>query len=327
MIRGRFFSGMIRGFGPKSQKLQTEKLEAQPDGPPKSEPNRPKQVPEWGLSLRWAKSPIASVQRTWSTLASHSAVPRGTNTTPKSANHAIRIAAQRTQGLRGPNSCGRTGLRIFLPQTIRSSYHFSAYKGRFRGSFSPRAQNPIPEWGSTEGSRAAGNVALKSPKISLTLRAQRLDKFNLLKCSISLEMSNLAWTFQSDYLSRPSTGFGGRLAWNFQSQLKYSIPEGDLEFFNLWALRVIRDILAICGLHFPLWKNLVLNWRAFASESGSHFFRIMSLNFWGSQRTLPGPAVLKSYGVVIYYHRSNSLFVEISSEFSPGQQGVSETVP
>ena len=50
------------------------------------------------------QSPIASVQRTRSTLAGHSAVPLGTNTTPTDANRAIRIAARRTQGLRGPNS-------------------------------------------------------------------------------------------------------------------------------------------------------------------------------------------------------------------------------
>ena len=50
------------------------------------------------------QSPIASVQRTQSTLAGHSAGPRGTNTTPTNTNRAIRIAAQRTQGLRGPNS-------------------------------------------------------------------------------------------------------------------------------------------------------------------------------------------------------------------------------
>ena len=50
------------------------------------------------------QSPIASVQRTRSTLAGHSAGPRGTNTTPTNANRAIRIAVQRTQGLRGPNS-------------------------------------------------------------------------------------------------------------------------------------------------------------------------------------------------------------------------------
>ena len=50
------------------------------------------------------KSPIASVQRTQSTLAGHSAGPRETNTTPMNANRAIRIAAQRPQGLRGPNS-------------------------------------------------------------------------------------------------------------------------------------------------------------------------------------------------------------------------------
>ena len=50
------------------------------------------------------QSPIASVQRTRLTLAGHSAGPRGTNNTPTNANRAIRIAAQRTQGLRGPNS-------------------------------------------------------------------------------------------------------------------------------------------------------------------------------------------------------------------------------
>ena len=38
------------------------------------------------------------------TLAGHSAGPRGTNTTPTNANRAIRIAKQRTQGLRGANS-------------------------------------------------------------------------------------------------------------------------------------------------------------------------------------------------------------------------------
>ena len=42
------------------------------------------------------QSPIASVQRTRSTLASHSAVPRGTNVKRMNANRAIRIAAQRT---------------------------------------------------------------------------------------------------------------------------------------------------------------------------------------------------------------------------------------
>ena len=50
------------------------------------------------------QSPIAGVQRTRSTLASHSAGPRGTNTKRMSANRTIRIAVQRTQGLRGPNA-------------------------------------------------------------------------------------------------------------------------------------------------------------------------------------------------------------------------------
>ena len=50
------------------------------------------------------QSPIASVHRTQSTLASHSAVPLGTNAAPMNANRATRIAAQRTQGPRGQNS-------------------------------------------------------------------------------------------------------------------------------------------------------------------------------------------------------------------------------
>ena len=45
--------------------------------------------------------PSASVQRTRSTLAAHSAVPRGTNDARVNANRAIRIAAQRAQGLWG----------------------------------------------------------------------------------------------------------------------------------------------------------------------------------------------------------------------------------
>ena len=47
------------------------------------------------------QSPIATVQRTGSTLACHSAVPRGANVKRMSANRAIWIAAQRTQGLWG----------------------------------------------------------------------------------------------------------------------------------------------------------------------------------------------------------------------------------
>ena len=49
--------------------------------------------------LRGGRDPNASVQRTQSTLTGHSAVPRGTNTTRMNADRAIRIAAQRMQGL------------------------------------------------------------------------------------------------------------------------------------------------------------------------------------------------------------------------------------
>ena len=47
------------------------------------------------------QSPIASVQRTQSTLASHSAAPCGTNGKRMNSNRAIQIALQRTQGLWG----------------------------------------------------------------------------------------------------------------------------------------------------------------------------------------------------------------------------------
>ena len=59
------------------------------------------QLPMRNLDGQNRQSPIASVQRARSTLASHSAVPRGTNVKRMTANRAIRIAAQRTQGPRG----------------------------------------------------------------------------------------------------------------------------------------------------------------------------------------------------------------------------------
>ena len=62
------------------------------------------QAPALSLDGPNRQSPIASVQRTRSTLAVHSADPHGTNTIPTNGNRAIRIAVQRTQGLRGPNS-------------------------------------------------------------------------------------------------------------------------------------------------------------------------------------------------------------------------------
>ena len=45
------------------------------------------------------QSLAASVQRTRSTLASHSAILQGTDVKRMNANRAIRIAAQRMQGL------------------------------------------------------------------------------------------------------------------------------------------------------------------------------------------------------------------------------------
>ena len=52
------------------------------------------------LSLLWfAAATPDSVQRARSALASHSAIPRGTNVARMNSNRAIQIAAQRTQGL------------------------------------------------------------------------------------------------------------------------------------------------------------------------------------------------------------------------------------
>ena len=71
------------------------------------------------------QSPIASVHRTRSTLAGHSAVPHG--------NRAIRIAAQRTQGLCGlilhfPNlPCTQTCLPTWYQ--VRFFFTFSGGKG------------------------------------------------------------------------------------------------------------------------------------------------------------------------------------------------------
>ena len=62
-------------------------------------PDKDLHFPNVPCTLRWAKSPIASVQRTRSTLANHSAIPCGTNVKRMDANRAIRIAAQQTRGL------------------------------------------------------------------------------------------------------------------------------------------------------------------------------------------------------------------------------------
>ena len=75
------------------------------DHPKKVLPNPPKgsieplKAPGSILDGQKCQSPIASVQRTRSTLASHSAVPCGTNVKRTNTNRATRIAAQRTQGL------------------------------------------------------------------------------------------------------------------------------------------------------------------------------------------------------------------------------------
>ena len=56
----------------------------------------------------------------------------------------------------------------------------------------------------------------------------------------------------------------------------------------------------------------------------------LDASFFNRKRgTVPkGPGRIKKYyDVLICYHRSNSLFVGISCEVSPGKKGVSETLP
>ena len=60
------------------------------------------------------QSPIASVQRTRSTLAGIPQVPRGANATPMNANRATRIATQQTHSPQGPNS-------VFLGGDMRAN--------------------------------------------------------------------------------------------------------------------------------------------------------------------------------------------------------------
>ena len=63
-------------------------------------------IPQCSSNLRWAKSPIASVHRTQPSLADHSAVPRGTNTT-SICTPTARFESQRNErrGYEDQNLC------------------------------------------------------------------------------------------------------------------------------------------------------------------------------------------------------------------------------
>ena len=78
------------------------------------------------------------------------------------------------------------------------------------------------------------------------------------KFSISPEKCSLAWNFQSWPPAFPTnkSGFGGRLAWNFQASLKLSSPEGDLELFHsIFVPLGTRSFpSAVCA---SVWQNVV----------------------------------------------------------------------
>ena len=90
-----FFGGFPLLF-PKKQGLEVQG---------KSQRFRDAKLMLFHLNGQNRQSPIASVQRTRSTLASHSAVPRGMSVKRMNANRAIRIAAQRMQGLQDWSPC------------------------------------------------------------------------------------------------------------------------------------------------------------------------------------------------------------------------------
>ena len=111
ILGGEFLEGEFSGGGPlllerKGWKNSTQELGSKSRA---SKIRFPEFGPKFGFrrckipcpELRWAKSPIASVQRTRSILASHSAIPCGANVKRTNANCAIRIAAQQTQCLWG----------------------------------------------------------------------------------------------------------------------------------------------------------------------------------------------------------------------------------
>ena len=85
------------------------------------------------------QSPMASFQRTRSTLASHSAIPYGTNVKRMNTDRAIRIAAQRTQGLWGLISV--FSREIWLPTKASDFNRSNNSRKRFCDNY--RAISPI----------------------------------------------------------------------------------------------------------------------------------------------------------------------------------------
>ena len=110
-------------------------------------------------------------------------------------------------------------------------------------------------------------------KCRKTQRARILKKINIAwtleNFKFPLEIFNLAWNFQSRLkfsiltlrIPHKNRGLVGgsleifNLAWkchSFQSRLKISIPEGDLDFFKIWALweSVCRPLPAVAFWFF-----------------------------------------------------------------------------
>ena len=180
------------------------------------------------------QSPIASVQRTQSTLASHSAVPCGTNVKRMNANRAIRIAAQRTQGLWGLISLfwgGRYDRQRTLAIRIAAvtlASDSAITIARFRPS-KRCAYSLVQSLG--KQTHTGLDPVIGEVRVHSCPKGPNLEKFqDRLKFSISLEIFKIAWNFQSRPPEVPTKNrglVGGslenfKLAWKFQ----------DLEIFQ-----------------------------------------------------------------------------------------------
>ena len=96
-------------------------------------------------------------------------------------------------------------------------------------------------------------------------KGPKIEKFqSCLIFPISLEIFNLDWNFQSWPSEFPTENRGlvGALAWKFQSCLKISIPEGDLEFFQSLALRGIFSMAGSFGKGGGSKEGVSNCWRA-----------------------------------------------------------------
>ena len=123
------------GKSQKGQKRTKKEGQVQIGKPPRLKP--PRLAALENTSLRRAKSLVASGQRTWSTLASHSAVPDGTNASPKRTPTA-RFESQRNGCISGRRIRNIAVGRGFVNSSFSEFRSFSSRKtAKFSLNFWP----------------------------------------------------------------------------------------------------------------------------------------------------------------------------------------------